>query len=94
VRNLTKTITSGKVQNKGVEQDLPFDVPADVFPFRHHFADPSHRTVILEEAGHFIQEDAPEQIASAIQSWWQAHPQWVIQPIGREGSQAQPRVVP
>ena len=31
---------------------------------------PDHRTVILPGAGHFIQEDAPAEIASAIQSEW------------------------
>ncbi len=30
---------------------------------------PRHRTVILENAGHYIQEDAPEEIAQAIRSW-------------------------
>ncbi len=30
---------------------------------------PKHRTVILEGAGHYIQEAAPEQIASAIGTW-------------------------
>lgn len=31
---------------------------------------PNHRTVVLPGAGHFIQEDAPAEIASAIQSEW------------------------
>ncbi|MBL6692088.1 MAG: alpha/beta fold hydrolase [Pseudomonadales bacterium] len=31
---------------------------------------PDHRTVLLENAGHFIQEDAPQEIASAIRSWY------------------------
>jgi haloalkane dehalogenase len=30
---------------------------------------PDHRTVILQGAGHYIQEDAPEEIVSAIRSW-------------------------
>src|SRR5207253_8398982 len=30
---------------------------------------PNHRTVILEGAGHFIQEDAPGEIVNAIESW-------------------------
>jgi haloalkane dehalogenase len=30
---------------------------------------PNHRTVILEGAGHYIQEDAPEEIVSAIRAW-------------------------
>jgi haloalkane dehalogenase len=28
-----------------------------------------HETVLLEHAGHFIQEDAPEQIAAAVRRW-------------------------
>lgn len=31
---------------------------------------PKHRTVLLREAGHFIQEDAPEEIAAAIRDWY------------------------
>jgi haloalkane dehalogenase len=30
---------------------------------------PDHRTVILEGAGHYIQEDSPEEIVSAIRAW-------------------------
>jgi haloalkane dehalogenase len=30
---------------------------------------PRHRTVILEGAGHYIQEDAPEEIVAAIRAW-------------------------
>jgi haloalkane dehalogenase len=30
---------------------------------------PNHRTVILQGAGHYIQEDAPEEIVSAIRAW-------------------------
>ena len=30
---------------------------------------PGHRTVMLEGAGHYIQEDAPEEIVAAIRSW-------------------------
>ena len=33
---------------------------------------PRHQTVILEGAGHYIQEEAPEEIASAIKEWWPA----------------------
>ena len=33
-----------------------------------------HRTVMLPGAGHFIQEDAPEEIAKAIKQWWKS--QW------------------
>lgn len=31
---------------------------------------PNHRTVILHGAGHYIQEDAPEEIAAAVKAWW------------------------
>lgn len=31
---------------------------------------PNHRVVLLEGAGHFLQEDAPEAIASAIRAFW------------------------
>lgn len=30
---------------------------------------PKHRTVILEGAGHFVQEDAPEEIVAAVKEW-------------------------
>lgn len=33
---------------------------------------PKHSTVLLENAGHFIQEDAPEAIAAAIRAWHRA----------------------
>jgi haloalkane dehalogenase len=38
---------------------------------RRHWEElfPDHRTVLLEGAGHYIQEDAPEEIAAAIVSW-------------------------
>jgi haloalkane dehalogenase len=31
---------------------------------------PNHRTVILDGASHFIQDDAPEEIIAAIKDWW------------------------
>ena len=31
---------------------------------------PHHQTVVLEGAGHFIQEDAPDEIVAAIAAWW------------------------
>jgi len=31
---------------------------------------PNHRTVVLKGAGHFIWEDAPDDIAAAIREWW------------------------
>ena len=30
---------------------------------------PDHRTVLIEGAGHYVQEDAPEEIVEAIRSW-------------------------
>jgi haloalkane dehalogenase len=36
--------------------------------FEHTF--PRARTTILEGAGHYIQEDAPDEIAAAISAWW------------------------
>jgi len=33
---------------------------------------PIHRTVVLAGAGHYIQEDAPDEIARAIAEWWGA----------------------
>jgi haloalkane dehalogenase len=35
---------------------------------------PGHRTVLLEGAGHYIQEDAPDEIVAAIRSWEPRHP--------------------
>jgi len=35
---------------------------------------PNHRTVILEGAGHYIQEDAPEEIVAAIRDWKEGGP--------------------
>ena len=35
---------------------------------------PQHHTVILEGAGHYIQEDAGEEIAAAISTWWPGRP--------------------
>lgn len=39
---------------------------------RRHFERlfPDHRTVVLRGAGHFLQEDAPAEVASAIGAWW------------------------
>ena len=31
---------------------------------------PDHRTVILRGASHYIQEDAPDEIVTAIKEWW------------------------
>ncbi len=32
---------------------------------------PNHRTVVLHGAGHYIWEDAPNEIASALRDWWE-----------------------
>lgn len=34
---------------------------------------PGARTVLLPGAGHFIQEDAPAEIAAALRAWWPEH---------------------
>lgn len=34
---------------------------------------PHHTRVDLPGAGHFIQEDAPEQLAEAVHTWWHGH---------------------
>ena len=31
---------------------------------------PDHRTVVLRGASHYIQEDAPDEIVTAIKEWW------------------------
>jgi len=33
----------------------------------------NHQTILLPDAGHFIQEDSPQQICKAIRSWAQLH---------------------
>ena len=37
---------------------------------RFERAFPKHRTTILRGAGHFIQEDASDEIVAEISSWW------------------------
>lgn len=37
---------------------------------RFEAALPRHETVIVEGAGHFMQEDAPDEIATALRRWW------------------------
>ena len=34
---------------------------------------PRHRTVVFERAGHYIQEDVPEELAAEIERWWGDH---------------------
>ncbi len=48
-------------------QDIAF---RDVERRRFEGLFPNHRTVILEGAGHYIQEDAPDEIVEAIKGWW------------------------
>jgi haloalkane dehalogenase len=31
---------------------------------------PRHRSVVFERAGHYLQEDVPEELASTIEEWW------------------------
>jgi haloalkane dehalogenase len=31
---------------------------------------PRHRTVILRNVGHYLEEDAPHEVAEAIADWW------------------------
>lgn len=45
--------------------------------FRRVF--PDHRDVTLHEAGHFIQEDAPEAICEAIEAWFSERPAPALQ---------------
>lgn len=44
-------------------------------PERNRFESifPNHETVLLDNSGHFIQEDAPHEIATAIRVWLQQH---------------------
>jgi len=48
------------------QKDFAFQAP-ERERFEAIFRD--HPTVLLEEAGHFIQEDAPEEIVQAITDW-------------------------
>ena len=48
-------------------QDFAFQAP-ERRRFESIFA--NHKTVLLNTAGHFIQEDAPKEIAIAIQNWF------------------------
>ena len=51
------------------DKDIAFRTPERE---RFEMAFPNHRTLILEGAGHYIQEAAPEEIVEAIRDWWQA----------------------
>ena len=37
---------------------------------RFEAAFPRHRSVVFEGAGHYLQEDVPEELASTIEGWW------------------------
>jgi len=39
---------------------------------RFEAALPNHRTIPLSRAGHYIWEDAPDEIAAALRAWWPA----------------------
>ena len=38
---------------------------------RFEAALPHHRTIVLRGAGHYVWEDAPDEIAAALRDWWQ-----------------------
>ena len=39
-------------------------------PHRFEGLFPKHRTVVLKNVGHFLEEDAPDEVAEAILRWW------------------------
>jgi haloalkane dehalogenase len=47
---------------------------------------PRHRTVILRGAAHYIQEDAPDEIAAALERWWEEEVEGVGRAMGRESA--------
>ncbi|MCK5467426.1 MAG: hypothetical protein KAI99_02925 [Cyclobacteriaceae bacterium] len=55
---------------------LKFKVPKNLFPFqqpeleRFQTLFREHEVVLLEGAGHFIQEDAAEEICNAVHEWF------------------------
>lgn len=78
-----KQLTAAAPFLRDVERDLPqiSDKPALIlwgdrdFAFKEHergrfrTAFPKHRDITLHGAGHFIQEDAPDTICTAIEAW-------------------------
>jgi pimeloyl-ACP methyl ester carboxylesterase len=48
-------------------EDFAFQEPERM---RFEKAFPNHRAVLLKGAGHFIQEDKPDEISSAIRNWY------------------------
>ncbi len=49
------------------DKDIAFTVH-DLLEWKRRL--PRHRTRVLTGAGHFIQEDAPDEIAAEIAAWW------------------------
>ncbi|MCH9812708.1 MAG: alpha/beta fold hydrolase [Epsilonproteobacteria bacterium] len=49
------------------EEDFAFQTP-ERQRFETLFT--NHKTILLKEAGHFVQEDAPQEIADAIRAWY------------------------
>ncbi len=49
----------------------PAFTAADRRRFQATFAD--HTTVLLEGAGHYLQDDAPAEVVAAIRGWWSRH---------------------
>ena len=73
-RDFLLDVASGlpKLRDKPVlivwgDRDIAFRA-RDLARFQELF--PSQRTVMLAGAGHFIQEDAADEIAAAVRTWW------------------------
>ena len=49
------------------DKDIAFR-PKERVRFERTF--PRHQTVILEGAGHYVQEEVPEEICARIRQWW------------------------
>lgn len=49
------------------DKDIAFTVH-DLLEWKRRL--PRHRTRVLKGAAHYIQEDAPEEIASEVRAWW------------------------
>ena len=84
VHVLPREILAAQQLLSEVEQGLPrlADLPALIVwgdrdqafkqPQRRRWEQtfPNHKTVLLDGASHYIQEDAPEEIVAAIKQWW------------------------
>jgi haloalkane dehalogenase len=66
----------GRVADRPALLTWPDRDPAFRGPERRRWEEtfPDHRTVILEGAGHYFQEDAPEEVVAAIRAWDQERP--------------------